>query len=214
MPDTPELRTHGCPWAHSGHPLPKTLETRIGAACQELRDSFRATSQPLPHLPSIDPHPLLSLSLSHTHRHTHVLSLYSQQWLLGSISGSTFPEESPSALRGKRWGGVEREEREKRWGQEREAGRQASGTGRRMRLKRGKKKRRTKVTVKMPKNGGRGRGSRPETGFHPPPPKLSRASPYPYGFPHSSSSSSHLPFILSAWLLRAVEWGGGVTLPS
>ena len=82
----------------------------------------------------------LSLSLSHTHRHTHVLSLYSQQWLLGSISGSTFPEECPSALRGKRWGGVEREEREKRWGQEREAGRQASGTGRRIRLKRKKKK--------------------------------------------------------------------------
>jgi len=41
-----------------------------------------------------------------------VLSLYSQQWLLGSITGSTFPEESPSALRGKRWGGVEIEERE------------------------------------------------------------------------------------------------------
>ena len=38
------------------------------------------------------------------------------------------------------WGGVEREEREKRWGQEREAGRQASGTGRRIRLKRKKKK--------------------------------------------------------------------------
>ena len=70
MPDTPELRTHGCPWAHSGHPRPKTLETRIGAACQELRDSFRATSQPLPHLPSIDPHPLLSLSLSLTHTDT------------------------------------------------------------------------------------------------------------------------------------------------
>ena len=39
------------------------------------------------------------------------------------------------------------------------------------------------MTVKMPKKGGRGGGSRPETGFHPPPPKLSRASPYPYGFP-------------------------------
>ena len=54
----------------------------------------------------------LSLSHTHTHTHTHVLSLYSQQWLLGSITGSTFPEESPSALRGKRWGGVEIEERE------------------------------------------------------------------------------------------------------
>jgi hypothetical protein len=41
-----------------------------------------------------------------------VLSLYSQQWLLASISGLTFPEESPSALQGKRWGGMESEERE------------------------------------------------------------------------------------------------------
>lgn len=43
-----------------------------------------------------------------------VLSLYNQQWLLPSISGLTFPEETPSALQRK--GGV-REEREERWGQ-------------------------------------------------------------------------------------------------
>lgn len=39
------------------------------------------------------------------------------------------------------------------------------------------------MIVKMPKKGGREGGSRPETGLHPPPPKLSRASLYPYGFP-------------------------------
>lgn len=64
------------------------------------------------------------------------------------------------------------------------------------------------MIVKMPKKGGREGGSRPETGLHPPPNYLGPPPP-PMGSPHSSSSSSHLPFILPAWLLRAVEWGGG-----
>lgn len=107
------------------HPAPRHAGNRDGHVCGGSQGLFQ--SQPYRH-----PIPLPTLILSplnrararagtrarthtpaRTHTHTHVLSLYNQQWLLPSISGLTFPEENPSALRRKRWG----ERGKRRWGQ-------------------------------------------------------------------------------------------------